>query len=166
MKHGISTLFALSILATTTVAHSAAELVGLGKPLRAGTIVVRKDERQLYYMTEAGQVVRFPVGVGRIANQWTGSTYITAKYTDPSWIPPARMRRDKPRLPPFIPGGSPQNPMGVAAMTLAGGELSIHGTNEPNSIGHSVPYGYIRMLNDDIESLYQRVRVGTPVIVE
>jgi lipoprotein-anchoring transpeptidase ErfK/SrfK len=165
VKCSVATLLALSTLATTSFAHTS-EPVGAAETFRAGTIVVRKHERQLYYVTEAGQVVRYPVAVGRIANQWSGSTYITAKYTAPSWIPPARERREKPRQPPFIPGGSPQNPMGVAAMTLAGGELSIHGTNEPNSIGHSVPYGCIRMLNDDIESLYRRVRVGTPVIVE
>jgi lipoprotein-anchoring transpeptidase ErfK/SrfK len=166
VKHSVVTLFALSTLATTTVAHSAPELVGLVQTFRAGTIVLRKHERQLYYVTGAGQAVRYPVGVGRIANQWAGATYITAKYTDPSWIPPASMRRDKPRLPPFIPGGSPQNPMGVAAMTLSGGELAIHGTNEPNSVRHFVPYGCIRMLNEDIEDLYRRVGIGTPVIVE
>ena len=166
MKHSVVTLLALSTSATTTVAHSAPELVGFVQTFRAGTIVVRKHERQLYYVTEAGQAVRYPVGVGRIANQWAGATYITAKYTDPSWIPPASMRRDKPRLPPFIPGGSPQNLMGVAVMTLSGGELAIHGTNEPNSIGHFVSYGCIRMFNDDVEDLYRRVGIGTPVIVE
>ena len=76
------------------------------------------------------------------------------------------MRRDKPRLQPFIPGGSPQNPMGVAAMTLSGGELAIHGTNAPNSIGRFAPDGCIRMFNEDIADLYRRVGIGTPVIVE
>jgi lipoprotein-anchoring transpeptidase ErfK/SrfK len=162
VKHSVVTLLALSTLATTTVAHSAPELVGFVQTFRAGTIVLRKHERQLYYVTGAGQAVRYPVGVGRIANQWAGATYITAKYTDPSWIPPASMRRDK----PFIPGGSPENPMGVAAMTLSGGELAIHGTNEPNSIGHFVSYGCIRMFNEDVEDFYRRVGIGTPVIVE
>ena len=87
MKHSVVTLLALSTFATTTVAHSAPELVGLAETFRAGTIVVRKHERQLYYATRAGEAVRYPVGIGRIANQWTGTTYITAKYTDPSWIP-------------------------------------------------------------------------------
>jgi len=159
-------LLALSNFATTTIAHSAPEFVGLAETFRAGTIVVRKHERLLYYVIAAGRAVRYPVGVGWIANQWVGATYITAKYTDPSWIPPANMRRDKRRLPPFIPGGSPQNPMGVAAMTLSGGELAIHGTNEPNSIGRSVPRGCIHMLNEDIADLYRRVGIGTPVVVE
>ena len=121
---------------------------------------MRKHERG------AGQAVRYPVGVGQIVKQWTGATYVTAKYTDPAWIPPPNVRHDRPRLPSFIPGGSPENPMGVAAMTLSGGELSIHGTNEPNSVGHFVPYGCIRMFNEDIADLYRRVGIGTPVIVE
>jgi lipoprotein-anchoring transpeptidase ErfK/SrfK len=116
VKHSVVTLLALSTFATTTVAHSAPELLGSVKAIRAETIVVRKHERQLYYVTGAGQAVRYPVGVGQIANQWAGATYIPAKYTDPSWIPPASARRDKPRLPPFIPRDSPQNPVGVAAM--------------------------------------------------
>ena len=165
MKNSVATLLALSVFATTT-GHSAPVLVGLSGTFRAGTVVVRKNERLLYYVTGTGQAVRYPVGVGRVANRWMGATYITAKYTDPSWIPPASMRREKPRLPQFVPGGSSQNPMGVAAMTLSGGELAIHGTNEPNSVGHFVPYGSIRMLNEDVADLYRRVRIGTPVMVE
>jgi lipoprotein-anchoring transpeptidase ErfK/SrfK len=166
VKHSVVTLLALGVLATTTTAHSAPILVGLSETFRAGTVVVRKNERMLYYVTGTGQAVRYPVRVGRVANQWTGATYITAKYTDPSCIPPASMRREKPRLPQFIPGGFSQNPMGVAAMTLSGGELAIHGTNEPNLVGHFVPYGSIRMLNEDVADLYRRVQIGTPVIVE
>ena len=75
------------------------------------------------------------------------------------------MKRDKPSLPNIIRGGTPQNPMGVAAMTLSGGEYAIHGTNVPSSIGGFVSYGCIRMYNQDITDLYDRVSVGTPVIV-
>jgi lipoprotein-anchoring transpeptidase ErfK/SrfK len=133
VKHDVATLLALSVFATTT-ANSAPLLVGLSEAFRAGTVVVRKHERLLYYGAGRGWAVRYPVGVGRIANQWTGETYITATYTNPSWIPPAGMRRGSPRLPPFTPGGLSQSPMGVAAMTLSGGELAIHGTNEPNAV--------------------------------
>jgi lipoprotein-anchoring transpeptidase ErfK/SrfK len=76
------------------------------------------------------------------------------------------MRRDKPNLPSLIPGGSPHNPMGVAAMTLSGGEYAIHGTNQRSSIGHLVSYGCIRMFNEDIQDLYQRVSIGTQVVVQ
>ena len=166
MKRSVLALLALSALATTTVAHSAPESVGVAEAFRAGTIVVRKHERLLYYVTGLGQAVRYPIGIGLIANQWNGATYVTAKYTDPSWIPPAHMRRDKPRLPPFIPGGSPENPMGVVAMTLSGGVLAIHGTHGPSTIGHFVPYGCISMFNEDAKDLYRRVGIGTPVFVE
>ena len=105
MKRSVLTLLALCAFATTT-AQSAPELVGLAETFRAGTIVVRKHEKQYYYVTGVGQAVRYPIGVGRIATQWTGATSITAKYTDPSWIPPPNMRHDRPRPPPFIPGGS------------------------------------------------------------
>ena len=90
---------------------------------------------------------------------------IAGKYIQPDWSPPADIRRDKPGLPRVIPGGSPQNPMGAAALTLSGGDYAIHGTNSPGSIGGFVSYGCIRMYNQDIADLYARVSVGTPVIV-
>jgi lipoprotein-anchoring transpeptidase ErfK/SrfK len=93
-----------------------------------GTIIVRTQERRLYYVTGAGQAISYPVGVGRVGKQWSGTSYISGKYTHPAWSPPAEVRRDKPHLPQVIPGGSPGNPMGVAAMTLSGGEYAIHGT--------------------------------------
>ena len=87
------------------------------------------------------------------------------KYLRPAWTPPAEVKHDKPWLPDMIPGGSPHNPMGVAAMTLAGTEYAIHGTNMPGSVGGFVSYGCIRMLNADITDLYGRVSVGTRVVV-
>jgi lipoprotein-anchoring transpeptidase ErfK/SrfK len=130
-----------------------------------GTIVVKTSERQLYYVVDRGKAIRYPVGVGKAGKQWAGQSYIDGKYRKPAWSPPAEIKRDKPSLPDVIPGGSPSNPMGVAAMTLSGGEYAIHGTNAPNSIGHFVSYGCIRMYNQDIADLYGRVRVGTRVVV-
>ena len=80
--------------------------------------------------------------------------------------PPAEIRRDKPSLPDVIPGGSPHNPMGEAALTLSQGEYAIHGTNAPGSIGGFVSYGCIRMYNQDIMDLYARVSYGTTVVVQ
>ena len=80
-------------------------------------------------------------------------------------MPPPEVLRDKPNLPYLIPGGAPGNPMGAAALTLTGGEYAIHGTNAPGSIGRPVSYGCIRMHNRDIIDLFQRVKVGTPVVV-
>jgi lipoprotein-anchoring transpeptidase ErfK/SrfK len=130
-----------------------------------GTIVVKTNERRLYLMLGQGQAVRYPVGVGKSGKQWAGITRIDGKYRNPAWSPPAEVKHDEPSLPNVIPGGSPRNPMGVAAMTLAGGEYAIHGTNVPNSVGGFVSYGCIRMFNADISDLYQRVSVGTPVVV-
>ena len=130
-----------------------------------GTIVVRTGQRALYYVLDSGHALRYPVGVGRAGKQWSGTSYINGKYVNPAWSPPADVRRDKPSLPAVIPGGSPHNPMGVAAMTLAGGEYAIHGTNQPSSIGGFVSYGCIRMYNADITDLFARVGYGTTVVV-
>ena len=131
----------------------------------AGTIVVKTHERRLYYTLDNGKAVRYPVGVGRAGKAWSGTAYVAAKYIRPGWSPPAEIKRDKPSLPDLIPGGSPRNPMGAAALTLSEGQYAIHGTNAPNSIGGFVSYGCIRMYNQDVMDLYERVGVGTKVVV-
>jgi lipoprotein-anchoring transpeptidase ErfK/SrfK len=131
-----------------------------------GTIVIKTRERRLYYVVSNGKAVRYPVGVGRPDKQWSGQSAISGKYIKPAWSPPEEIRRDKPRLPYVIPSGAPNNPMGAAALTLAGGEYAIHGTNRPGSVGGFVSYGCIRMLNSDILDLFDRVAVGTSVVVE
>jgi len=141
------------------------DVVTVKEGYAAGTIIVRTSERRLYLMLGNGQALRYPVGVGRAGMQWAGTSSINGKYVEPAWSPPASIRRENPRLPEVIPSGSPHNPMGVAAMTLAGGEYAIHGTNDPASIGHFVSHGCIRMYNADITDLYGRVSVGTTVVV-
>jgi lipoprotein-anchoring transpeptidase ErfK/SrfK len=133
---------------------------------RPGTIVVKTSERRLYYVLDDYRALRFPVGVGRAGMTWTGVARVEGKYVRPAWAPPDSIRRENPRLPAVIPGGSPRNPMGDAALTLRGGEYAIHGTNRPSSIGGFVSHGCIRMYNRDIRELYALVSVGTPVIVE
>jgi len=130
-----------------------------------GTIVIHTHERRLYYFIGGGRALRYPVGVGRAGMQWSGTSYIDGKYLNPAWRPPDDIRRDKRGLPDVIPGGSPENPMGVAALTLSGGEYAIHGTNTPSSIGGFVSHGCIRMYNEDITDLYSRVGYHTPVVV-
>ena len=153
-------------LAFVAAPASAREIVSFGTPgYSAGTIVVRTTERRLYLVLGNGQAIRYPVGVGRAGKQWAGVSRIDGKYLNPAWAPPPEIKRDRPSLPDVIPGGSSHNPMGVAAMTLAGGEYAIHGTNQPSSIGGYVSYGCIRMYNQDIRDLYQRVSVGTAVVV-
>ena len=159
---------AVTLVAGALVANPARarpDMVGFHGDYSPGTIVVKTNERRLYLILEQGRAVRYPVGVGKAGKQWAGVTRISGKYTNPAWSPPAEVKRDKPSMPDVIPGGSPHNPMGVAAMTLAGGEYAIHGTNAPGSIGGFVSYGCIRMYNQDVVDLYGRVSVGTTVMV-
>jgi lipoprotein-anchoring transpeptidase ErfK/SrfK len=151
--------------ASVTPATARGEVVPFNGEASPGTIVVHTNERRLYLVLGSGQALRYPVGVGRAGQQWSGQAVIDGKRIRPAWAPPPDIARDNPRLPKVIPGGSPKNPMGVAALTLSGGEYAIHGTNNPGSVGRFVSYGCIRMYNQDITDLYGRVRVGTPVIV-
>jgi lipoprotein-anchoring transpeptidase ErfK/SrfK len=131
-----------------------------------GTIVVKTHERRLYFVIGNGQALRFPVGVGRRGKTWTGRAVIDSKRVQPAWQAPPEIWGKRPGPPPIIPGGSPNNPMGEAALTVRGGEYAIHGTNNPASIGGFVSSGCIRMYNRDIVALYRMVGVGTPVVVE
>jgi lipoprotein-anchoring transpeptidase ErfK/SrfK len=155
----------LLCLITVTPSASARETVPFDGGVSPGTIVVRTSERRLYYVLGQGRAIRYPVGVGRAGRQWSGRAVIDGKHLKPDWAPPPDIARDNPRLPRVIPGGAPNNPMGVAALTLSGGEYAIHGTNKPGSVGGFVSYGCIRMYNQDIVDLYGRVNVGTPVVV-
>ena len=148
------------------MAFSAGVTVAFDGDVAPGTIVVMTEERRLYLVLERGQALRYTVGVGRAGRQWSGASSIVGKHVRPRWSPPPAIRADRPNLPEVIAGGSPANPMGVAALTLSGGEYAIHGTNAPESIGGFVSYGCIRMHNKDIVRLFERVRVGTTVVVQ
>lgn len=168
----MSLKMAVALAATMAVGALAAnpaqarpDVVGFHGDYSPGTIVVKTGERRLYLVLDDGHAVRYPVGVGKAGKQWAGTTKIDGKYRQPAWAPPAEVKRDNPSIPDVIAGGSPANPMGVAAMTLAGGEYAIHGTNRPASIGGYVSYGCVRMYNEDITDLFERVPVGTKVVV-
>jgi len=130
-----------------------------------GMIVIRTHERRLFLTLGAGEAVSYPVAVGLPGKQWRGYAHVDGKYVRPAWSPPAEVKRDKPWMPAVIPPG-PRNPMGERALTLDRGEYAIHGTNMPNSIGKFASYGCIRMFNADIIDLFDRVAVGTVVLVE
>jgi lipoprotein-anchoring transpeptidase ErfK/SrfK len=156
----------VSFALAPVAAQAHGDVVAVRDSYMPGTIVIRTQERALYYFVGAGQAIRYPVGVGRIGMQWAGTAFIDGKYIRPAWSPPDSIRSDYRRLPPVVPGGSPQNPMGVAAMTLSGGgQYAIHGTNNEGSVGHFVSHGCIRMHNSDIEDLFGRVSIGTRVVV-
>jgi lipoprotein-anchoring transpeptidase ErfK/SrfK len=129
-----------------------------------GTVVISTRERRLYYVLGDGQAIRYGVGVGRPGFAWAGTRTVTMKRQWPDWRPPAQMLRRRPDLPRYMRGGL-DNPLGARAMYLGGSLYRIHGSNEPHTIGQAVSSGCIRMTNDDVIDLYNRVNVGTRVVV-
>ena len=129
-----------------------------------GTIIVNTQERFLYLVEGDGQARRYGIGVGRPGFTWAGEKRVTRKAEWPDWRPPAEMRQRQPHLPEFMEGG-PDNPLGARALYLGSSLYRIHGSNEPWTIGQAVSSGCIRMRNEDVIDLYERVRVGTRVIV-
>ena len=140
------------------------EIVDYPTKQRPGTIVIDSTERRLYYVMPDGKAMRYGVGVGRPGFDWAGTQTISRKQEWPTWTPPAQMLKRRPDLPRFMPGG-PDNPMGARALYLGSTLYRIHGTNAPWTIGYAVSSGCIRMRNEDVVDLYDRVKVGTRVIV-
>ena len=161
---GFAVAAALGFAPAPAQAHG--DRVSVKDAYSAGTIVIRTGERRLYYFVGSGEAIRYPVGVGRAGMQWSGTSFISGKYIRPAWQAPASIRRDYRSGAAVVPGGSPSNPMGVAAMTLSGTEYAIHGTNAPGTIGGYVSHGCIRMFNEDITDLFHRVGIGTQVVVQ
>jgi lipoprotein-anchoring transpeptidase ErfK/SrfK len=140
------------------------EVVSFDPRYAPGTVIINTSERRLYYVLGDGQAIRYGVGVGRPGFEWSGVRYISSKREWPDWTPPAQMLRRRPDLPRHMEGGM-DNPLGARAMYLSGTLYRIHGSNEPWTIGQAVSSGCIRMTNDDVMDLYDRVRVGTKVVV-
>ncbi len=161
------TIGALVALAVIVPATGEAREIVPAPDLPHGTIVVSNRERALYLPLGNGAAIRYRVAVGRPGKQWLGSAVIDGKHLQPAWSPPAEVKRDKPSLPDVIEAGDPDNPMGAAALTLDRGQYAIHGTSAAmrRSIGTYASYGCIRMLDEDILDLFDRVRVGTRVVV-
>lgn len=142
--------------ARTTVAYQGRE--------SAGSIVIDTRARYLYLVQGDGTAIRYGVGVGREGFSWKGVEKISAKKEWPDWRPPAEMRQRRPELPVMMAGG-PDNPLGARALYLGNTLYRIHGSNEPWTIGQAVSSGCIRMTNEDVTDLYERVGVGTSVKV-
>jgi lipoprotein-anchoring transpeptidase ErfK/SrfK len=130
-----------------------------------GTIVVATSERRLYYVLGDGQALRYGVGVGRPGFEWSGAHHVTAKREWPDWTPPSQMVARRPDLPRHMEGGI-GNPLGARAIYIGGTLYRIHGSNEPETIGHAVSSGCIRMTNNDVVDLYDRVKIGARVVVQ
>src|SRR6266851_4398811 len=129
-----------------------------------GTIIIQTAERHLYLIQGGGRALRYGIGVGREGFQWQGLLNISRKAEWPDWTPPPEMIARQPYLPRFMAGG-PGNPLGARAMYLGSTVYRIHGTNQPSTIGKFVSSGCIGMLNEDVSDLFDRVKVGTRVVV-
>jgi lipoprotein-anchoring transpeptidase ErfK/SrfK len=140
------------------------QVVRYSTPEPPGTIIVDTRETYLYFVLGNGKAVRYGIGVGRQGFTWSGSERITAMKEWPDWSPPREMLDRQPYLPRVMAGGQ-GNPLGSRALYLGNTLYRIHGTNEPGTIGKTVSSGCIRLLNEDIENLYNRVRTGTRVVV-
>ena len=129
-----------------------------------GTVVIDTRNHFLYLVEGEGRAIRYGIGVGRPGFTWSGTHAISAKKQWPDWTPPDEMLRGQPYLPHFVPGG-PNIPLGARALYLGSTLYRIHGSNEPWTIGTNVSSGCIRMRNADVVDLYERVKVGTKVVV-
>jgi lipoprotein-anchoring transpeptidase ErfK/SrfK len=133
-------------------------------PEAAGTVIVDTPHKFLFLVLGNGRALRYGIGVGRPGFEWAGVKTITRKAEWPGWTPPSEMLLRQPNLPRHMDGG-PDNPLGARALYLGSSLYRIHGTNEPSTIGKDVSSGCIRMMNADVMDLYDRVKVGTKVVV-
>jgi lipoprotein-anchoring transpeptidase ErfK/SrfK len=131
---------------------------------KPGTIIVHTAERFLYLVQGNNRAIRYGVGVGRDGFRWAGIHKITRKSEWPDWTPPPEMIERQPYLPRFMAGG-PGNPMGARALYIGVTVYRVHGTNQPQTIGHAVSSGCFRLVNPDVIDLYDRVPVGTKIVV-
>lgn len=129
-----------------------------------GTVIIDTPHTYLYYVLGGGKAIRYGIGVGREGFTWSGVKSVERKAEWPDWYPPAEMLARQPYLPRMTAGG-PGNPLGARAMYIAGTQYRIHGTNAPSTIGRQVSSGCIRLTNEDVIDLYNRVQVGAKVVV-
>lgn len=139
--------------------------VNFSKKYSAGQIIVSFGDRRLYYTTAKGKAISYPIAIPKGEARWAGVLRVSNKRVNPTWTPTAQMRRDNPKLPAFVPGGHPRNPLGVRALYLGNTLYRIHGTDAPWLIGREVSKGCIRMTNEDVIDLYKRASIGTRVTV-
>jgi len=145
--------------------HVPRTVVSFPTTQKPGTVIVSTRERRLYLVLGNGQALRYGIGVGRDGFTWSGTATVSAKREWPDWTPPDEMLRRRPDLPRHMAGG-PDNPLGARALYLGDTMYRIHGSNEPHTIGTASTSGCIRLTNDDVVDLYNRVPIGATVIVQ
>ena len=145
----------------------AGRVVGYESEYPPGAIVISQSAKTLYLILGPRTAIAYPVAVGKHGKEWSGLAHVEGKYVAPAWSPPGSVKRDHPELPDVIPGGSPHNPMGARAITLDRDEIAIHGTTQAMraSVGTAASYGCIRMYNEDVIDLFDRVAIGAPVVM-
>jgi lipoprotein-anchoring transpeptidase ErfK/SrfK len=143
------------------------EMVDFPETAPPGWIIINARERALFYVIGEGTALRYPIAVPKKGKGWSGKASVSGKYVRPAWSPPPDVRVDHPELPDLIPGGRADNPMGARAITLDRFQVAIHGTTWKmrRSIGTAASYGCIRMLDEDIVDLFDRISIGTPVLM-
>jgi lipoprotein-anchoring transpeptidase ErfK/SrfK len=144
---------------------SGREVVRFSPQFARGEIIVSFGDRRLYYITRPGEAISYPIAIPREEDRWQGVTAVSEKKVNPSWRPTADMIAENPRLPSWVPGGHPMNPLGVRALYLGKSTYRIHGTDAPWTIGTAVSKGCIRMYNRDVLDLYPRAEIGAKVTV-
>jgi lipoprotein-anchoring transpeptidase ErfK/SrfK len=130
-----------------------------------GEIIVSFGDRRLYYIESKTTAISYAIAIPKAEAKWSGVSYVSQKRENPTWTPTEDMRRENPRLPAYVPGGDPRNPLGVRALYLGESLYRIHGTDAPGLIGQQVSHGCIRMYNQDVVDLYGRAKVGAKVTV-
>jgi L,D-transpeptidase catalytic domain len=139
--------------------------VSFSPQYKPGQLIVSFGDRRLYWIHKKGQAISYPIAVPREQSRWQGVTSVSMKRENPPWTPTPSMRAENPKLPSYVPGGHPLNPLGVRALYLGSSTYRIHGTDAPWTIGQAVSKGCIRMYNEDVLDLYPRVPTGTRVTV-
>jgi lipoprotein-anchoring transpeptidase ErfK/SrfK len=147
------------------VGGSGREVVRFSPQYGKGQIIVSFGDRRLYFISKPGEAISYPIAIPRDQSRWSGVTNVSAKRVNPPWTPTPAMLAENPRLPRWVPGGHPMNPLGVRALYLGSSTYRIHGTDAPWTIGTAVSKGCIRMYNQDVLDLYPRVQIGAKVTV-
>jgi lipoprotein-anchoring transpeptidase ErfK/SrfK len=181
-RHSMARVFAIAVLAALIMPAMAAkssaqdlfsflwdggsrEVISFSPKYNPGQIIVSFGDRRLYWIHRKGEAISYPIAVPREQSRWAGVTSVSDKRVNPSWTPTPTMLKENPRLPRWVPGGHPMNPLGVRALYLGASAYRIHGTDAPWTIGTAASKGCIRMYNEDVLDLYPRVPTGTKVTV-